>query len=209
MAAAIGCGSLFAQYRYTSPPDSVRYLTPDRDEFVIGGDTVHLQFIADAEAATSLRSLTLTERDYQEVAAELGVEVAAIKAVVEIEAGKAHQGFWKPGHPIINFDMSVFRQMAARHKVNLSGAQNRYPVVFNRPNISKYGSQQAAVQARVDAAMAIDTVCAIEGITSPDGRVFGKMGHSERIGYGLYQNVPGVFDMKMFQSAVNYFKKQD
>lgn len=163
MAAAIGCGSLFAQYRYTSPPDSVRYLTPDRDEFVIGGDTVHLQFIADAEAATSRRSLTLTERDYQEVAAELGVEVAAIKAVVEIEAGKAHQGFWKPGHPIINFDLSVFRQMAARHKVNLSGAQNRYPVVFNRPNISKYGSQQAAVQARVDAAMAIDTVCAIEG----------------------------------------------
>ena len=54
-----------------------------------------------------------------------------------------------------------------------------------------------------------NSVCAIEGITSPDGRVFGKMGHSERIGYGLYQNVPGVFDMKMFQSAVNYFKKQD
>ena len=48
---------------------------------------------------------------------------------------------------------------------------------------------------------------AIEGITSPDGRVFGKMGHAERIGSGLYKNVPGVFDMKMFASAVNYFKK--
>ena len=51
-----------------------------------------------------------------------------------------------------------------------------------------------------------NSVRAIEGITSPDGRVFGKMGHSERIGAGLYQNVPGVFEMGMFQSAVAYFK---
>lgn len=48
---------------------------------------------------------------------------------------------------------------------------------------------------------------AIEGILSPDGRVLGKMGHSERIGNGLYKNVIGEFDMKMFESAVNYFKK--
>ena len=48
---------------------------------------------------------------------------------------------------------------------------------------------------------------AVEGIVSPDGRVLGKMGHSERIGSGLYQNVPGEFDMKMFEAAVAYFKK--
>jgi len=48
---------------------------------------------------------------------------------------------------------------------------------------------------------------AIEGITSPDGRVLGKMGHSERIGHGLYKNVIGEFDMKMFESAVKYFRK--
>ena len=47
---------------------------------------------------------------------------------------------------------------------------------------------------------------AIEGITSPDGRVIGKMGHSERIGTGLYKNVEGVFDMGMFEGAVEYFK---
>ena len=46
---------------------------------------------------------------------------------------------------------------------------------------------------------------AIEGITSPDGRVFGKMGHSERIGNGLYKNVDGKYDMKLFESAVKYF----
>jgi len=47
---------------------------------------------------------------------------------------------------------------------------------------------------------------AIEGITSPDGRVFGKMGHSERIDNGLYKNVYGEYDIKMFKSAVKFFK---
>ena len=50
------------------------------------------------------------------------------------------------------------------------------------------------------------SLCAIEGITSPDGRVFGKMGHSERIGKGLYKNVPGQYDIRMFEAAVKYFK---
>ncbi len=52
-----------------------------------------------------------------------------------------------------------------------------------------------------------DSCFAIEGITSPDGRVFGKMGHSERIGKNLYKNVIGAYDMQMFRSAVEYFKK--
>ncbi len=47
---------------------------------------------------------------------------------------------------------------------------------------------------------------AIEGIVSPDGRVLGKMGHSERTGAGLYKNVPGEFDLKLFESAVEYYK---
>jgi phosphoribosylformylglycinamidine synthase len=51
-----------------------------------------------------------------------------------------------------------------------------------------------------------DSAFAIEGITSPDGRVFGKMGHSERIGAGLYKNVPGNYDIRMFEAAVKYFK---
>ncbi|MBQ2961043.1 MAG: phosphoribosylformylglycinamidine synthase subunit PurQ, partial [Oscillospiraceae bacterium] len=51
-----------------------------------------------------------------------------------------------------------------------------------------------------------DSMYAIEGICSPDGRVFGKMGHSERIGAGLYRNVPGNYDIKMFEAAVKYFK---
>lgn len=49
-------------------------------------------------------------------------------------------------------------------------------------------------------------MAAIEGITSPDGRIFGKMGHAERFAPGLYKNVPGNFDYRMFESAVKYFK---
>jgi phosphoribosylformylglycinamidine synthase len=50
------------------------------------------------------------------------------------------------------------------------------------------------------------SVYAIEGITSLDGRVLGKMGHSERIGNGVYKNVPGEKDQKIFLSGVEYFK---
>ncbi len=51
-----------------------------------------------------------------------------------------------------------------------------------------------------------DSMFAVEGITSPDGRVFGKMGHSERVGSGLYKNVPGNYDIRMFEAAAKYYK---
>ena len=46
---------------------------------------------------------------------------------------------------------------------------------------------------------------AIEGITSPDGRVFGKMGHTERSGAGLYANFPGYAYQPIFEAGVDYF----
>ena len=49
------------------------------------------------------------------------------------------------------------------------------------------------------------SVMAIEGITSADGRIFGKMGHSERIGENIMKNIPGETDMKIFESGVKYF----
>lgn len=105
----------------------------------------------------------LTEEDFREVAEELGVEVAAIKAVVEIEAGAKHEGFWANGKPIINFDLSMFRKFAARNKINLSRYQRSHAVVFAKPNRARYGSYQAAQQARLDAARTIDDKTAIEG----------------------------------------------
>ena len=49
------------------------------------------------------------------------------------------------------------------------------------------------------------SVWAVEGITSPDGRVLGKMGHAERVGRQLYRNVPGAYDLGLFESAKDYF----
>jgi phosphoribosylformylglycinamidine synthase len=47
---------------------------------------------------------------------------------------------------------------------------------------------------------------AVEGLTSPDGRVLGKMGHSERYVEGLFQNIYGAKDQQLFVSGVKYFK---
>ena len=51
-----------------------------------------------------------------------------------------------------------------------------------------------------------NSLYAVEGITSPDGRVFGKMGHAERVGRDLYKNVPGNYNIRMFEAAVRYFR---
>jgi phosphoribosylformylglycinamidine synthase len=50
------------------------------------------------------------------------------------------------------------------------------------------------------------SVYGVEGITSQDGRVLGKMGHSERIGKNLYKNIPGNTDQQIFKAGVDYFK---
>ena len=48
---------------------------------------------------------------------------------------------------------------------------------------------------------------AVECLTSPDGRILGRMGHAERVGAGLYKNVPGKYDLRFFEGACDYFKK--
>lgn len=50
------------------------------------------------------------------------------------------------------------------------------------------------------------SAAAVEAITSPDGRVLGKMGHTERAGKNLYRNVPGDYDLPLFESAIAYFR---
>jgi len=50
------------------------------------------------------------------------------------------------------------------------------------------------------------SVNAVEGITSPDGRILGKMGHSERIGTNVVKNVPGHKDQQLFSAGVSYFR---
>lgn len=64
----------------------------------------------------------LTEADFEKVAKELNVEIAAIKAVVSIEAGAAMKGFWAPGIPVINFDRSMYN-IYAKKAVSKAGAK--------------------------------------------------------------------------------------
>ena len=67
-----------------------------------------LDSLPEADAAT--RYSKLTDEDFRIVAEELGVEVAAIKAVVSIEAGTAMKGFWAPGVPVVNFERSMYNR---------------------------------------------------------------------------------------------------
>ncbi|MCM1522635.1 MAG: N-acetylmuramidase family protein [Muribaculaceae bacterium] len=102
--------------------------------------------------------IRLTEQDFAEVADSLGVEVAAIKAVVDIEAGRTHEGFSAPGKPLINFDLTMFRRFASRRGVNLAKYSKSHPVVFS----SHKGSQTRA-QRRLEAARSINPQAAVEG----------------------------------------------
>lgn len=99
----------------------------------------------------------LTEDDFREVAEELGVEIAAIKAVVEIEAGKTHQGFSAPGIPIVNFDYSMFSRFARKRGINLAAYRKSHPAVFG----SRGG--QAGEYRQLQSAKTINRVAAIEG----------------------------------------------
>ncbi len=83
----------------------------------------------DSIASDSLtRYTSLSEADFKKVAEELGIEVAAMKAVVEIEAGKKMEGFWAPGVPVANFDLTMYNQYRRKVKtVRKAPASEKIP----------------------------------------------------------------------------------
>ncbi len=99
------------------------------------------------------------------------------------------------------------------YKVPVSHGEGRFVASEKMIEELKKNGQIATCYATPDGQIVNDPLynvngsyCAIEGITSPDGRVLGKMGHSERIGDNLYKNISGEFDMQIFKSGVEYFK---
>ena len=88
-------------------PDTLTMQLPQLDSLRIV--TLQQDSLAAARADSLSRYKTLTDEDFRLVADELGIEVAAMKAVVSIEAGAAMEGFWAPGVPIVNFDPSMYR----------------------------------------------------------------------------------------------------
>lgn len=129
-----------------------------------------LQSSIDKESANKKKDLTqdafpdnpadrysrLTELDYRRVAEELGVEIATIKAVSDIEAGKSHTGFYEPGKPVVNFDRSIFLSRLRKAGINVSNARKAHPEAFSRVNVQKYGSYGKAQYARLNSAIKIN-----------------------------------------------------
>jgi phosphoribosylformylglycinamidine synthase len=99
------------------------------------------------------------------------------------------------------------------HVIAVSHGEGRFVANTNQLEVMAANGQIATQYVDPDGNPTYDirfnpngSVEAIEGITSPDGRVFGKMGHSERIGTNVYKNVPGEQDQQLFRAGVEYFR---
>ena len=98
------------------------------------------------------------------------------------------------------------------HTVPISHGEGRFvaseDLLVQLRDAGQIATQYVGADGRPSMALDVNpngSAWAIEGITSPDGRVFGKMGHSERRGAGLYQNVPGDLFQPLFEGGVGYF----
>lgn len=99
------------------------------------------------------------------------------------------------------------------HTIPVSHGEGRFvapeQTIVELANRGQIATQYVDDQGRATMEMPFNpngSLYAVEGITSPDGRVLGKMGHSERIGQHVSKNVPGVKDQRLFEAGVGYFK---
>ncbi len=99
------------------------------------------------------------------------------------------------------------------HSIAISHGEGRFVATARELELLAKNGQIATQYVDFDGEPTLDIHCnpntsidAIEGITSPDGRVLGKMGHSERKGSGVCINVPGEKDQQIFENGVKYFK---
>lgn len=111
--------------------------------------------------ALAISNAPLCEEDYARAADSLGVDVAAIHAVVEVEAGANHKGIWEEGKPLVAFSAKAFRAQARKRNISLTKLSASYPDILAAPKPKKYGSYEAAQYARLQQAMAIDSTAAI------------------------------------------------
>ena len=104
-------------------------------------------------------------------------------------------------------------QVGDIHAIPISHGEGRFVATPEQLAVMAAGGQIATQYVDLTGAPTYDirfnpnaSVMAIEGITSPDGRVFGKMGHSERTGSNIAKNIDGSKDQMIFRSGVEYFK---
>lgn len=121
------CLSVPASSRMPAPDDNGGSVVGVLDSIITAAPdaaVVDSVSIADslARADAALRYTSLSEYDFKIVAEELGVEIAAIKAVVYIEAGSSLKGFYAPGVPVVNFDPTVYARY--KNKVAAKGCKD-------------------------------------------------------------------------------------
>lgn len=170
-----GCTSAVQTPQRTDSAPAEAPDTPDAEGDSVPGDSTAApdktlaEAIAEARAAAAAAAEELTIRpadpdrltyqDYCDVARRLKVEPEAVMAVVEIEAGRGHEGFYAPGKPIINFDLNMFKRFSSRHGIELDGYRGSHPDVFRKTE----GYSQANEYKRLDQAMEIDRRTAVYG----------------------------------------------
>jgi Phosphoribosylformylglycinamidine (FGAM) synthase, glutamine amidotransferase domain len=106
----------------------------------------------------------------------------------------------------------MHEDIGAVHNIAISHGEGRFVATEAVLETLVKNGQIAAQYVGLDGKPTMDvrynpngSLLAIEGITSPDGRVLGKMGHTERSGDNLYKNVPGNNYQKLFEGGVDYF----
>lgn len=116
-------------------------------------DTVSTVATDTVRPADDGRYTRLTDDDYRKVAEELGIDIATMKAVVEIEAGKSHKGFVSAGRPLINFDMTMFKRQLSQAGIKYGKYKGKE--CFKPVNTRKYGSYGDAQWARLESGRTI------------------------------------------------------
>lgn len=107
----------------------------EREKTEFGYVRVNIDSVPEADADS--RYDGLTDEDFRIVADELGVEVAAMKAVVSIEAGNAMKGFWAPGVPVINFDRTMYNKYRSKASSKSGSKGEKVP-----PGLTGYALRQ-------------------------------------------------------------------
>lgn len=124
------------------------------DSVVAGSDADSWQRVEREMAAidSTSRYTSLTDADFRKVAAELNVEVAAIKAVVRIEAGVKMEGFWAPGVPVVNFDRSMYNKSRPPRNVKAPSSERVPDGIKSAYGRKEWGELVAARKVNLDKA---------------------------------------------------------
>lgn len=132
---------------------------------------------------TSRSQKTLTESDFKQAAADLGVSVAAIKAVTDVESRGA--GFLDDGHPVILFERHImYRRVKEKSGVQAAETLAKYVPALVNPTAGGYG-KTSEQPARMQVASMLDRNCALE---SASWGLFQIMGyHWKVLGYASLQ----------------------